>query len=386
MSASNNPNPHPDENVLTAFAEQTLPQSEREAVFSHLAGCSRCREVAFFAQEAGTTNEPKAATAPIAAHRLHWRRPAFAALGVAMIAGALLSWEYDQHAFRAQQEPPAKPAVPPATDQAKAVTPLAPAAVSRQEPGAVPALQREAKAKTEFQHVRPIPGKQANPSGSAARPESSQPTPSPLVAASLAGVATSASPAQAVHGQQGSLLAVRSGFVNLPSSPLAVGSLFRVRDGAVEAWDGSEYQTLSLPNGIKAASVAGRAEVVLALERDGAGVLYRSVDGGDHWTPVDTQWRGKAISVQIRRNNPTLLNLLPTSTLSAENSRTGSGISDRSVDPNLQQGAVHPPGTVHRPAPAVKAQPTSMPVIFELRNDAGEQWVSVDQGKTWQPE
>jgi hypothetical protein len=36
---------HPDADVLTAFAEQSLPNSERSLVMEHLARCSDCREV-----------------------------------------------------------------------------------------------------------------------------------------------------------------------------------------------------------------------------------------------------------------------------------------------------------------------------------------------------
>jgi hypothetical protein len=36
---------HPDEDVLTAFYEQALPENEREPVLAHLAECSECRDV-----------------------------------------------------------------------------------------------------------------------------------------------------------------------------------------------------------------------------------------------------------------------------------------------------------------------------------------------------
>src|SRR6202050_1405944 len=37
--------PHPDADLLTAFAEQSLAEPERELVTEHLARCSDCREV-----------------------------------------------------------------------------------------------------------------------------------------------------------------------------------------------------------------------------------------------------------------------------------------------------------------------------------------------------
>ena len=39
------PGPHPDADLLTAFAEQSLAESERARVMDHLARCSDCREV-----------------------------------------------------------------------------------------------------------------------------------------------------------------------------------------------------------------------------------------------------------------------------------------------------------------------------------------------------
>ena len=36
---------HPDADVLTAFAEQTLPEQERSRVLTHLSRCADCRDV-----------------------------------------------------------------------------------------------------------------------------------------------------------------------------------------------------------------------------------------------------------------------------------------------------------------------------------------------------
>jgi hypothetical protein len=51
-----NPNPqldlHPDAESLNAFAEQSLPEQEREQVLLHLGGCGRCRQVVYLAHEA----------------------------------------------------------------------------------------------------------------------------------------------------------------------------------------------------------------------------------------------------------------------------------------------------------------------------------------------
>jgi len=39
--------PHPDANMLSAFAEQALSDSEQSQVFAHLANCRDCREVLY---------------------------------------------------------------------------------------------------------------------------------------------------------------------------------------------------------------------------------------------------------------------------------------------------------------------------------------------------
>ena len=52
---------HPDENLLTAFAEQTLAPSERQNVLEHLSSCRHCRDVVFLAQQAAAEEETQAA-------------------------------------------------------------------------------------------------------------------------------------------------------------------------------------------------------------------------------------------------------------------------------------------------------------------------------------
>lgn len=49
---------HPDVEALSAFAEQALPDAEREAILAHAAGCGRCRQILFVAQEAAALPVP----------------------------------------------------------------------------------------------------------------------------------------------------------------------------------------------------------------------------------------------------------------------------------------------------------------------------------------
>ena len=41
--------PHPDPNLLAAFAENTLPDAPRKQLLQHLGGCSDCREILYLA-------------------------------------------------------------------------------------------------------------------------------------------------------------------------------------------------------------------------------------------------------------------------------------------------------------------------------------------------
>ena len=73
---------HPDADTLTAFAEQLLPQKEREQVLAHAAVCSRCREVIFLARQAAG-DEPVTAASLTSARQAKPR---------AWFAGWRLAW------------------------------------------------------------------------------------------------------------------------------------------------------------------------------------------------------------------------------------------------------------------------------------------------------
>ena len=63
---------HPDADLLTAFAEQSLIESERAHVMEHLAHCSDCREVVAFALPATETVAVTASTSPARTGWLSW--------------------------------------------------------------------------------------------------------------------------------------------------------------------------------------------------------------------------------------------------------------------------------------------------------------------------
>src|SRR5690349_12953529 len=89
--------PHPDPNLLTAFAEDSLLARERESVTAHLAECADCRESVALAFGTQEPELPKAALQPASPafgaglsgvwfRRWRWVAPVVVACGVLAVA------------------------------------------------------------------------------------------------------------------------------------------------------------------------------------------------------------------------------------------------------------------------------------------------------------
>ena len=87
---------HPDANILTAFGECSLRESERVSVLAHLAACTECREIIALALLATEGTQP----ASVAARRAWFAWPAlrwgFATAGVVVIALGIVEFERRQ--------------------------------------------------------------------------------------------------------------------------------------------------------------------------------------------------------------------------------------------------------------------------------------------------
>jgi len=55
---------HPEDDLLAAFAEQSLTATERAGIMEHLSACSRCRDIVFLAQRAAEPDAHALAAAP----------------------------------------------------------------------------------------------------------------------------------------------------------------------------------------------------------------------------------------------------------------------------------------------------------------------------------
>jgi len=133
---------HPDADVLTAFAERSLPGLERDVVLEHLARCGDCRDIVALALPATESVETEMKPSPsgwLTWPALRW---GFVAAGVVIIASVgILRYEaHSQHgtmsasnnapapqpaATEAKNQPLATPAPPPPSEKREKIQPPA---------------------------------------------------------------------------------------------------------------------------------------------------------------------------------------------------------------------------------------------------------------------
>jgi Carboxypeptidase regulatory-like domain/Putative zinc-finger len=458
---------HPDENLLSAFAEHALTGNERESVLEHLSACARCRDVVFVAQQA--LSAAGTGVAPVSVSpdrpRLRWAwQVAAGAIAVLLVAGPILVYRYrgrtsqkpDQLATTIQAEAPAAgPVSAPTSNSALSVVPQRAAALKPlQSAASADGLTRRAESGAEIRgsvadrsgaaiggasvSVRALssgttqttvtdprgqfdvgalpsgkyevqvqapgfngfteavtvqPSEQASVDakldvGAASQTvtvasgfvgglatESPSPTakavnkgaeparPLPLSGRNMAAAAVPAPPPP----QATQPVTVTAAQAPIVTGPLATGAAvngaapaaafpvaFPIKDGVVLRCIGTDCVARNLPSSAKAVSAAGSGLTVMAVDSEGN--LYLSSDQGEHWSLANMQWSGKAVSV---RTEP----VLRLGVLSDKSSTAPSGES------------------VHGAMYAKK--PPSEGAAFELTNDKGQTWVSLDEGKTW---
>jgi len=346
--------PHPDTESLSAFAEQLLPDRERQPILAHLATCARCRQILSLAQDSADAAEQPAPAAPfllpsVRKNPLAGSRFAWGALAACAALVALTVFLY----------PHPRAAAP---EQAKVLS---------NRPTDAPAPLSPGPAKTppgQLQSSRPkslptqVPGtKSARPTPSAPAPEQ---TPAQAQGAATVVSTLNASPAPAALAQAGQIAAdsaapkpsipstsqtVNVAVDNAAVQPLAspITATMPVRQelpanqmqlkassvkplGATNASSGAEpvpsssansqrafakmasspltvtpedesiaRETLhrTLPSGLPAVATASASHRLLAV--DSAGAVFLSEDAGQVWEPVPHPWSGRAAGVQL---------------------------------------------------------------------------------------
>ena len=369
---------HPDAESLNAFTEQALGAPEREQILAHLAGCSRCRQVIFLAQQAAADAEAPArvAIARPAQQPVSWFwnwRLAWIPAAAMAAALALVVTFHPRHTSQVTELAKAVPlrdeALPTLVprEQPGAGATHMPAPTLATNPAAGSAMFGARRGSSEKLAQRPAPSAAfpaeptatAPPSAetvevqptsmfSAQQETSAQSQPEPAVTAwqqeqQRSSGAYSASANTSQVSQKSMRMEAYSAHASRPASAGSAGPRVAQQSQSTPSasFDIGTQQQLTgltasrkakpsmLPSGLAAISRATARN--LTLEIDLAGALFLSDDSGVHWQQVAQQWTGRAIEVRAKTS---------------------------------LSGSITPVGG------------------FELQNDAGSTWASAD-GKTW---
>lgn len=348
MSGNTQLGQHPDAESLNAFAEQALAVQERERIMVHLAGCGRCREIVFLAQQANAEMRPAvAAAATRTVGRVPWYRNwrlAWVPVG-ALAAGITVAYlvhvrhaktavemaqiQDEVHPVSPSSVVPAQP--PPAAksgqsneSEAKKVTPAA-----REPRTAVVRQEAEGTALPANQPVNALAGLKTGPevpvlSGQRASQE-------------MIG-AIQTVPQDKTGLENAKKVERRQFHVTAAAAPVpakrSVAAANRV-GGELAAF---AVRQMELPSGLAAVSTATAEHKLLAADK--AGTVFLSTDAGATWITVERQWTGKAVEVRTQ--------------MEVESK------ADAAVDRGLMES------------------------VFELVNDQGQVWMSLD-GRIWKP-
>jgi hypothetical protein len=159
--------PHPDPDVLSAFAENALPESERAQLLQHLGACNDCREILYLAAPDSAEAQKVLSFQPKRGLRLAFRWGALMASVV--IVGAAVIARYP--VFHARSQPPAA-ANAPVSNYSKVAEEKAPAEAERmrdalraQPPAPSPSLPSKERPEPKHMTAKPQAGLEFDDSG-----------------------------------------------------------------------------------------------------------------------------------------------------------------------------------------------------------------------------
>lgn len=376
MNSTSQLDPHPDAERLNAFVEQALGAAEREQVLSHLAGCSRCREVVFLVQAVVEVESPSMVAASSAAVDRPWFAnwrwalvPAAALVAVVALAVTFYPWSdgfRPKHAAVVSETAKVDPenvlkapvsaapepgnaeathaAVPPVAlkPPARSAQPAAPHA-PLPEAGQLPATpSTEPLAPSSFhgESYAPLSTTGASGQGGAEGPAvggqanavlfKPQPESVPWPQVTLQKRMTGAPARSTATTQVARTLNFAAAMPRSDIQPVAANSLeVSMKRPIAPIPVLSGISSINLPSGAMSTSVAVTSHQTLAVDR--AGTLFLSEDAGLHWEHIAQQWTGRAIEVRAAK---------------------------------------------------AASNPVAPAEAFELMNEAGLTWVSAD-GKVW---
>ena len=345
--------PHPDPNLLAAFAENSLSDAPRKQLLQHLGGCSDCREILFLAMPDSAVAQRAFSFRPNRFSLFAWRWGVVAA-SIAVVAVLIVSVRHKVSGPSHEQNAVINSAAPApaqiATDKLPAELSEMRAAQKKPRTEAMPKAVPEpkhmtAKPKTEFafdssDQVRMLPqagqsagqnvvggysaagksrsdlavaaNKPVEPSDKDSKDKEAKQDERKLTAAiAVSGVAAQVSPQKQTAAESldkvGASPAVhqilgRSGPESLAASlkPTVVAPQWRLSaNGAVQRSfnSGATWQnvTISGQTSIRVVSSVG-TEVWAGGD---AGVLYHSADSGQNWVRVEPAVSGQKLSSDI---------------------------------------------------------------------------------------
>jgi Photosynthesis system II assembly factor YCF48 len=298
---------HPDPELLTAFAENSLSVRDREGMLNHLSACTDCREVLYLALP-----DPAEAQQVLAQSSASWswfsRKPRLAmrwatlAASVVILGSVLVTNRgmFTQHlrsgaapAKDTSQQQVAELKTPPEVDQI----------------AEAPAIKATAKVRPPVKHMtaKPQASMQFDQSGQvhfAAAPSVNEAPQSGNQAAQSVGAlpsTTGANEAVAARSSNaiGAAVSKTSSPLSSSSSSTSSSSWSLSVDGQVQrSFDsGKTWQMVPVAGGIQFRAISSIGDDVWA--GGAAGTLYHSADSGRSWTKADTAFTGDIAHIEF---------------------------------------------------------------------------------------
>jgi hypothetical protein len=387
---------HPDANVLTAFAENSLGTRERENVTAHLAACGDCREIVFLATPPASEVlevSPARKSGWLSLPMLKWGTAG--ALAVIVGAAALLLKPGPQHRSAEAQyvvvAPPSAPlppaSAPPATRQLPEAASPAMQLSKNDLKSAVQASKDGTPAKSMQLHLQPttppteaqaysLPLKGRN----ADELRQDQPVPAPLVAGVLNKKASGAAANETVNVNG----------PNLDAPTATAESKETVQDAETAAFEKAKPAQAKAEAGAAPQPMVSSASAALAVNKTAArangafffdggktfwrvpssGEVQRSMDGGRTWNGVSVA-QGTSFHV-ITAVGPHVW------------AGGSGGALYHSSDAGTTWSAVTPASGQAKLTGDITAIGFSDPQNGKVTTSSGEIWTTSDAGETWQ--